>query len=45
MSANNFLNNSEIAILLKEEYDHANAILTIHPGAGGTESQDGVKCC
>lgn len=26
--------------LLSGEYDNANAFLTIHPGAGGTESQD-----
>ncbi len=30
----------EIAILLSGEYDDNNAILEIHPGAGGTESQD-----
>jgi peptide chain release factor 2 len=30
----------ELASLLNGEYDHGNAILTIHPGAGGTESQD-----
>lgn len=30
----------EIAVLLKQDYDHANAILSLHPGAGGTESQD-----
>lgn len=30
----------EIAILLSGEYDDSNAILEIHPGAGGTESQD-----
>jgi peptide chain release factor 2 len=26
--------------MLSGEHDHANAIVTIHPGAGGTESQD-----
>jgi peptide chain release factor 2 len=26
--------------MLSGEHDHANAIITIHPGAGGTESQD-----
>lgn len=30
----------EIEILLSGEYDDNNAILEIHPGAGGTESQD-----
>lgn len=30
----------EIATFLSEPYDDNNAILTIHPGAGGTESQD-----
>lgn len=30
----------EIDVLLKNDYDHSNAILEIHPGAGGTESQD-----
>lgn len=30
----------EINTLLSEEYDSNNAIVTIHPGAGGTESQD-----
>jgi len=31
---------SEIRTLLSGEHDEANAIVTIHPGAGGTESQD-----
>ena len=30
----------EIETLLSEKYDSNNAIVTIHPGAGGTESQD-----
>ena len=30
----------ELTSLLSGEYDGNNAILTIHPGAGGTESQD-----
>lgn len=30
----------EVNTLLCEEYDKNNAIITIHPGAGGTESQD-----
>jgi peptide chain release factor 2 len=31
---------TELATLLTGEHDAANAILEIHPGAGGTESQD-----
>ena len=31
--------NFEIKILLSHPYDHNNAILELHPGAGGTESQ------
>src|SRR4051794_5124630 len=30
----------ELQLLLSEEYDKNNAILELHPGAGGTESQD-----
>ena len=30
----------KLSILLNGEYDSNNAILSIHPGAGGTESQD-----
>ena len=30
----------ELSTLLSGKYDNNNAILTIHPGAGGTESQD-----
>ncbi|TFB24365.1 peptide chain release factor 2 [Filobacillus milosensis] len=33
-------NEFELEILLNEPYDKNNAILEIHPGAGGTESQD-----
>ncbi|WP_310171799.1 peptide chain release factor 2 [Neobacillus niacini] len=34
------LNQFELQLLLSEEYDKHNAILELHPGAGGTESQD-----
>ncbi|MGH9867530.1 MAG: peptide chain release factor 2 [Candidatus Polarisedimenticolia bacterium] len=34
------LESSEVEMMLGGENDHANAILTIHPGAGGTEAQD-----
>ena len=34
------LNDFELELLLSEEYDRSNAILELHPGAGGTESQD-----
>lgn len=37
---NSELEKFEIALLLDEEYDHLNAIMELHPGAGGTESQD-----
>ncbi|MEG0468274.1 MAG: peptide chain release factor 2 [Longicatena sp.] len=30
----------ELKMLLSHEYDHSNAILELHPGAGGTESCD-----
>ncbi len=30
----------EVETILNGPYDHANAILELHPGAGGTESQD-----
>lgn len=29
-----------ISVLLCDEYDHNNAIVSFHPGAGGTEAQD-----
>ena len=32
--------NFEIQVLLSHEYDQNNAILELHPGAGGTESSD-----
>jgi peptide chain release factor 2 len=34
------LNDFELQLLLNEPYDKNNAILELHPGAGGTESQD-----
>jgi peptide chain release factor 2 len=34
------INKAEIAVLLSGKNDSNNAILAIHPGAGGTESQD-----
>lgn len=34
------LNQFELTMLLSEPYDANNAILELHPGAGGTESQD-----
>jgi peptide chain release factor 2 len=34
------LNEAELQTLFDEEDDARNALLTIHPGAGGTESQD-----
>ena len=34
------IENLEIQTLLSGKYDINNAIVTIHPGAGGTESQD-----
>lgn len=35
-----FINEKYLETLLKGKYDYCNAILTIHSGAGGTESQD-----
>lgn len=34
------LEQKEIELLLSEEYDDSNAIITFHAGAGGTEAQD-----
>ena len=34
------LDESELELMLVGEHDHGDAILSIHPGAGGTESQD-----
>jgi peptide chain release factor 2 len=36
----NYIRDMEVEVLLSGESDSANAILSIHPGAGGTESQD-----
>ena len=36
----NDMNDFELQMLLSEPYDANNAILELHPGAGGTESQD-----
>ena len=33
----------QLSTLLTGEYDHSNAILTFHAGAGGTEAQDWVE--
>ena len=35
-----FYQQFELKVLLSGEYDHLNAIVEIHPGAGGTEAQD-----
>lgn len=34
------MNDFELELLLSERYDKNNAIIELHPGAGGTESQD-----
>ncbi len=34
------LNRFEVQVLLNQEYDANHALIEIHPGAGGTESQD-----
>ncbi|HUE42179.1 MAG TPA: peptide chain release factor 2 [Candidatus Sulfotelmatobacter sp.] len=39
-SAETFVSEQETRTLLSGETDHLNAIMTIKPGAGGTESQD-----
>jgi peptide chain release factor 2 len=39
-AAENFVGELETRTLLSGENDHLNAIMTIKPGAGGTESQD-----
>src|ERR1700683_2259607 len=35
-----FIERVETTMLISGENDHRSAIMTIHPGAGGTESQD-----
>ncbi len=37
------INKLHIATLLSGQFDHNNAIVTLHAGAGGTESQDWVQ--
>lgn len=37
------INELEVKTLLSGKYDQNNALLTLHPGAGGTESQDWVQ--
>ena len=37
------LDKLKINTLLSDKYDKSNAILTLHPGAGGTEAQDWVE--
>jgi peptide chain release factor 2 len=39
-SLKNQMNEFELELLLSEPYDKNNAIIELHPGAGGTESQD-----
>lgn len=34
------LNEAELQLLFSDKYDISNAIISLHPGAGGTESQD-----
>ena len=34
------LDETELSLLFRDKYDSSNAILSLHPGAGGTESQD-----
>jgi len=42
-SVHSRLEQMQLSILLNEEHDRSNAILSIHAGAGGTESQDWVE--
>ena len=39
-SLENDLSNFEVRMLLSKEFDDCDAIIDMHPGAGGTESQD-----
>ncbi len=39
-SLEELVNRVEVSMMLSDENDPKNAIITIHPGAGGTESQD-----
>ena len=43
ISLNSDIEKLEISTLLSGKYDMNNAILTLHPGAGGTEAQDWVE--
>jgi len=40
LSLNKSINDLEVQMMLSGEHDSNNAIISIHPGAGGTESQD-----
>lgn len=40
LEAEKKMDDFEVKLLLSGEYDNSNAILEIHPGAGGTESND-----
>ena len=39
-SSRHELEHQELQLMLSGEYDHLGAIVSIHPGAGGTEAQD-----
>lgn len=43
INLNKMLEKLELETLLSGKYDSNNAIITLHPGAGGTESQDWVQ--
>ena len=43
LTVQNKIDKLEITTLLSEKYDINNAIITLHPGAGGTEAQDWVQ--